>query len=147
MADNEKTDEHAWVVILEDIRSQNRATMEALEVVHVSLSQRIDRLDRDSRERDATLEFAVRGLRGDVQVLQSDVRELKTDVAVLKTDVAELKGDVAELKGDVRELKGQVGALQVQTGELQQQGRTLTEKVDGLGRLEGRVAALEQRPA
>jgi chromosome segregation ATPase len=140
MAENEKPDEHAWVVILEDIRSQNRATMEALEVVHVSLSQRIDRLDRDSRERDATLEFAVRGLRGDVQVLQSDVRELKTDVAELKTDVA-------ELKVDVRELKGQVGALQVQTGELQEQGRTLTEKVDGLGRLEGRVAALEQRPA
>ena len=40
-------------VILEDIRSQNRATMEALQATRAALEEKIDQVDRNSQARDA----------------------------------------------------------------------------------------------
>src|SRR5687767_3688591 len=47
-------------IILEEIRSQNRATIEAVAAFRVALEAKIDQVDRDSRARDALLESAVR---------------------------------------------------------------------------------------
>ena len=72
-----------WQVILEEIRSQNRATIEAVgasreaaEQRFESLEQRIDRLDHETRSRDAALEMAIRELRLDVRQVQGDMKVL-----------------------------------------------------------------------
>ena len=51
-----------WQVILEEMRSQNRATIEHVDMIRTSLEQRIDRLDQDTRIRDAALEMAIQEL-------------------------------------------------------------------------------------
>ena len=155
-----------WQVILEDIRSQNRSTMEAVEAFRQSIEERIDRLDGDSKDRDGLLALAITDLRREVRQQGSDLTELKRiglkhggDIGELKelglrhsSDIAELKelglrhsSDIAELKElgkgqshDIRELKVTV---QENTVEL----RNLSQRVDALNRLEERVAALEKR--
>ena len=155
-----------WQVILEDIRSQNRTTMEAVEAFRQSIEERIDRLDGDSKDRDGLLALAITDLRREVRQQGSDLTELKRiglkhggDIGELKelglrhsSDVAELKelglrhsSDIVELKElgkgqshDIRELKVTV---QENTVEL----RNLSQRVDALNRLEERVAALEKR--
>lgn len=77
-------------MILEEIRSQNRTTIEAVEAARVALELRIERLEQESRGRDATLELAVR---------QNSV------------DIRQLLGEVRQLQGDVRGLTAKVEAL------------------------------------
>jgi len=67
MASKKKACEPPWQVIIEEIRSQSRATIEAVEASRRALEQRIDRLDQESRARDTTLEMAIRELRLSVQ--------------------------------------------------------------------------------
>lgn len=78
-----KPPEPPWQVILEEIRSQNRATIEAVEASRTALEQRIDRLEHETRTRDAALEMAIRELRLDVRQLQGDVRGLAAKVEAL----------------------------------------------------------------
>ena len=108
--------EPPWQVILEDIRSQNRATIEAVEASRVEMNARFDHEHKATDARFTVVEAAVRSV-------ASDVRELKTDVQILKTDVVGLKTDVAGLKTDLRRVEG---------------------KVDGLSPLEARVTVLER---
>jgi chromosome segregation ATPase len=115
--------EPPWQVILEDIRSQNRATIEAVEASRAEMNARFDQKQEAVDARFTVVEGAIRGVASDVNELKIDVKMLKTDVSSLKTDVASLKTDVAGLKTDVRRVEG---------------------KVDGLGPLEARVAALER---
>jgi hypothetical protein len=56
-----------WQVILEEMRSQNRATIEHVELIRTSLEQRIDRLEAGTR--DASLELAIRALTRQVDTL------------------------------------------------------------------------------
>jgi hypothetical protein len=141
-----------WQVILEEIRSQNRSTLEAVEAFRQSIEERIDRLDRDSRDRDGVLSLALGDLRQEVRLQATDLTELKRLSLRHGNDIGELKelgrrrvGDIAELKElsqrhshDVRELKVTV---QENTVEL----RSLSLRVDALNRLEERVSALERR--
>jgi uncharacterized protein YlxW (UPF0749 family) len=63
-------------VILEDIRSQNRATMEALQASRAALEEKLDQVDRGSKARDAVLEAAVRQNSKDIRVLTTRVDAL-----------------------------------------------------------------------
>jgi len=54
--------ERPWQVILEQIRSQNHATIEAVESLRAALVRRLESVDEDSRARDSLLELAVRDL-------------------------------------------------------------------------------------
>jgi hypothetical protein len=67
----------------EEMRSQNRATIEAVERARAMLEQRIDRLEEETRTRDTGLEMAIRELRGDVRQTQEHVRDLTARVAAL----------------------------------------------------------------
>jgi hypothetical protein len=89
-----KSPEPPWQVILEEIRSQNRATIEAVEASRTVLEQRIERLERETSTRDAALEMAVRELRLDVRQVQGDVKVLQGDVRGLATTV----GAIARLE-------------------------------------------------
>ncbi len=152
MAGKKPSSGPAWQVILEEMRSQNRTTLEAVEVFRASIEERIERLDRESRDRDDTVAQAVAALRREVRQNSTDITELKRLGREDRADVTELKrlglegrSDIAELKRlgmehsvDIRELKVRV---QENTVEL----RTLSGKVDALNRLEERVSALERR--
>ena len=70
-------------VILEDIRSQNRATMEALQATRAALEEKIDQVDRNSQARDAVLEAAVRQNSKDIRKNSEDIRVLTTRVDAL----------------------------------------------------------------
>jgi hypothetical protein len=63
-------------LLLEDMRSQNRATIEAVEATRLALEQRIERIDQDARARDAMLEVAIRDLKVSVQQNSLDLRDL-----------------------------------------------------------------------
>ena len=82
--------EPPWQVILEDMRSHNRTTIEAVEATRIALEQRIDRLDQDSRARDAVLEAAIRDLRRGVEQNTADIRENSADIRGLAARVEEL---------------------------------------------------------
>lgn len=58
----------AWQVILEEMRSQHRATLEAIAACRWSLEERIERLDRESRGRDGTLLLAITDLGREVRL-------------------------------------------------------------------------------
>src|SRR6266545_6678565 len=70
-------------VILEDIRSQNRATMEALQATRAALEEKIDQVDRNSQARDAVLEAAVRQNSKDIRENSEGIRVLTTRVDAL----------------------------------------------------------------
>ncbi len=72
-----------WQVILEEIRSQNRATIEAVEASRTALEERIERLERDTSARFQGVEMAIRELRVDVRQLQGDVHGLEAKVDAL----------------------------------------------------------------
>lgn len=105
--------------LVEDIRSDDRATLEAVEASRAALEQRIERLENDTRTRDAMIETAVRELRLDVRQLQGDMRQVQGEVKVLQGEVKVLQGDV----------------------------RGLAAKVEALARIEERVTAIEKRLA
>lgn len=79
-----------WQVILEEIRSQNRLTIEAVETSRASLEERINRLEQESRSRGSMLEMAIRELRLTVQQLQGDVKSVQGDVHILTAKVEAL---------------------------------------------------------
>ncbi len=70
-------------VILEDIRSQNRATIEAVVATREALEAKIDQVDRNSQARDAVLEAAVRQNSKDIRKNSEDIRVLTTRVDAL----------------------------------------------------------------
>jgi hypothetical protein len=74
-------------LLLEEMRSQNSATIEAVEAVRVSLEQRIDHVDREARGRDPVLELAIRDLKLSVQQMGVDMRNLSQDVRDLSQKV------------------------------------------------------------
>lgn len=89
-----KPPEPPWQVLLEDIRSQNRATLEAVEASRAEMSARFDREHEAVDARFTVVEGALRSVAADVRVLKSDVAVLKTDVATLKTDMRRVEGKV-----------------------------------------------------
>jgi hypothetical protein len=66
--------------LLEEMRSQNSTTIEAVEVFRAALEQRIERLDQDTRARDGLLELAIRDLRVSVQQNSLDIHQNSLEI-------------------------------------------------------------------
>jgi len=137
-------DAPAWQVILEEIKSQNRFTIEAVESSRTALEQRMERLDQDSQGRDDTLGLAIRHLRADLGRVAGRVETLDGKVTELDGKVSELDGKVEKLDGKVTELDGKVEKLDGKVEKLDGKVTELDGKVEKLVVLEERVAALEQ---
>jgi hypothetical protein len=110
----------AWQVILEEIRSQNRATLEAVDGSRQAVEERLQRMDQDVRARMTLLQDAVKALDRD-----SRSRDATLGLEIRKLDLA------------IRDVK--VG-VQQNTVDI----RDLARRVEVLTRLEERVAALEK---
>jgi len=74
-------------VILEDIRAQNRATIEAVQMTRAVLEEKIDQVDRASRERDAVLAAAVRQNSEDIRQNSEDIRKNSEDIRKNSEDI------------------------------------------------------------
>ena len=85
-----KSSDPPWQIIVEEIRSQNRATIGAVEASRMALEERIDRLDHESRARDTTLEMAIRELRLQIQENRAEIQNNGADIRQLQGDVRDL---------------------------------------------------------
>ena len=143
-----KKPEPPWEVILEEIRSQNRATIEAVEVNRETLERRFDhlegrsdRLEQRQDHLDASIVRVEKSLIGRMDDLE---RALTARMDALEKALAgvdqESRSRDASLEVAVRELKVSVQQNSVDL-------RELATKVEALTRLEERVAALERRSA
>jgi len=70
-------------VLLEEIRAQNRATIEAVEASRVALEGKINSLARDTGGRLTVLEAAVRQNSRDIKTNSEDIRKNSEDIRVL----------------------------------------------------------------
>jgi len=147
--------EPRWVVILEDIRSQNRATLEAVGASHMALAERIDRFEERTESRFSVVEVAIQSNSRGIAALdqrmaslekrfeQSDqenrLRFAALEAALHRLDQESRSRD-ASLELAVRELKVSVQQNSVDI-------RDLAGKVEAVSRLEERVSALERRGA
>ena len=127
MPTKKKQPEPPWQVILEEIRSQNWATIEAVEVNREALERRTDQLEETLTARLDDLE---RGLTARMDALEKALsrvdQESRSRDASLDVAIRELKVGVQQNSVDLREL---------------------ATKVIAVTRLEERVAALERRSA
>ncbi|MET0555825.1 MAG: hypothetical protein ABW221_22490 [Vicinamibacteria bacterium] len=82
--------EPPWQVILEDIRSQNRATLEAVESFE-------GRYARDRTEDRARTDGRFDVIEGVLREHSRDIREIKADVGAIKADLRRLDGKVDHL--------------------------------------------------
>jgi SMC interacting uncharacterized protein involved in chromosome segregation len=116
-----------WGVILEETRSQNRATIEAVEVNRETLERRMGDLNGSLTTRMDDLERALTArLDGLEEALGREDEESRARDASLDVAIRDLKVSVQQNSVDIRELAA---------------------RVEALTRLEERVAALARRSA
>jgi hypothetical protein len=155
-------------VILEEMRSQNRATIEVVEARYESLTQRFDDAQEETNERFAVVEGSIRSLAEETRrrdeglaaaLQQVDDRSRARDEAlaaqIREVDEGSRTRDEA-LALQIREVDAGSRArdehLEVTLRELKvnvlENGvdlRALAGKVEALSRIEDRVTALEKR--
>jgi len=148
MPAKKKVPESPWQVILEEIRSHNRATIEAVEVSRESLEQRMDKYQRETDARFDTIEAVVKwnreAIEGNRESIEQVERTMTARMDALETALSQIdqasRSRDASLDVAIRELK-----ISVQQNSVDL--RDLATKVVALVRLEERVAALERRSA
>lgn len=94
-----------WQLILEEMRSQNRATIEAVEASRTTLERELHQMREQTNAR--------------LEVLEAGVRQNGTDTRHLQGDVKQLQSEVRGLAGKlerVAHLEERVGALERRRG-------------------------------
>ena len=125
-------------VILEEMRTQSRATIEAVEMVRVTVEQRIDRFERETGNRFTVLEAAVRQNSTDIRQNTADIRKNSAGIRTNSTDIQKNSADIRKNSDDIRQ----------NTTDIRQNGEeihALSARVETLGSLDRRVSVLEQR--
>jgi methyl-accepting chemotaxis protein len=108
---------------LEEMRSQNRATIEAVEATRVALEAKIETVGRATGDRLTVLETAVRQNSADILKNSEDIRKNSEDISRNSEDIRRNSEDIRKNGEDIR---------------------VLTERVDALGPLDHRVSKLER---
>jgi chromosome segregation ATPase len=96
---------------VEGLEIQIRAHREVLDRRLTLIETALDRIDRESRARDAALEVAIRELRVSVRELAAEVHELRTTVQQNSADIRDLSARMAV----VERLEERVRALEKRT--------------------------------
>jgi methyl-accepting chemotaxis protein len=111
-------------VLLEEMRAQNRATIEAVEASRVALEGKIDSLAGETGGRLTALEGAVRQNSRDIKTNSKDIRKNSEDIRTNSEDIRKNSEDIRKSGEDIR---------------------VLIERVDSLGPLDQRVSTLERQ--
>ena len=100
------------LVLFEDIRSQNRATIEAVEVSRLASDMNFQRLEQEVRSRLLDVEAALRRIDAESRArdgsLELAVRDIKSSVQQNSVDLRELSGRLEALS----RLEARVAALE-----------------------------------
>ena len=154
--------EPPWLVILEDIRSQNRATLEAVETSRMSHDEKLDRFAQETRSRSTVFATAIQSTNRTVESLGQAVESTNKSVAALdrrleqsdeqnRLRFAALEAALQRIDQESRSrdasLELAVRDVKVAVQQNSVDIRDLTGKVEALSRLEERVSALERRGA
>ena len=131
---------HGQAIILEEIRSQNRVTIEAIEATRTALEAKIDQVDRDSKARDSVLEAAVRQNSTDIRKNSTDIRKNSTDIRKNSKDIRKNSADIEKNSADIQRNSADIR-------KNSEDIRVLTARVEALGPLDQRVSAIERRLA
>jgi len=121
---------NSTAVILEDIRAQNRAVIEAVQGLGIKVERDLANLRAELIERIERLESAVRQNSRDIQKNSEDIRNLQVGVSALQVELSAVQVELSAVQVELSAVKEAVGL-----------------KVDraSLVELELRVAALERR--
>jgi chromosome segregation ATPase len=145
---------HGQGIILEEIRSQNRVTIEAIEATRVALEAKIDQVDRDSQARDSVLEAAVRQNSADIKDNGTDIRKnsagIRRNSADIQKNSADIQKNSADIQKNSADIQKNSADIQKNSDEIRRNSediRVLTSRVDALGPLDHRVSAIERRLA
>jgi predicted RNase H-like nuclease (RuvC/YqgF family) len=108
-------------VVLEEIRSQMNAVLEAVQGSEQRLERKIDSLDAHLSQRISVLEQVVRQNTEDIRTLRGEMTELRGEVAGLRAEVHELRDEVARLRHDFdhREGSGRDAALEARVAVIE----------------------------
>lgn len=117
---------HEVMVLLEEIRSQNRATIETVEARYGELRREMHAFRDEFRTELSLIRNVVQGHTGDIRDLRTDVREVKSGLARVETGLAAVEG--------------KAGGIETRVGKMD-------TKVDKLVGLDERVTALERSRA
>jgi hypothetical protein len=120
-------------VLLEEMRAQNRATIEAVDASRATLEGKIDALARETGGRLTVLEAAVRQNSRDIKRNGADIRKNSKDIRKNSADIRTNSEGIRKNSDDIRKNSDDI--------------RVLTERVDTLGPLDQRVSAIERRLA
>lgn len=111
---NKPTD-GAWVVILEEIRSQNRATLEAVSALGTDLRGEMRHMREDLGSRIAALEAAVRQHAVDIRQLREQIANLREEIGSLKDRVGRIEEQLtADYRMRLQRLEDRVQSLEQQ---------------------------------
>lgn len=112
--------EPRWLVILEDIRSQNRATLEAVESSRVSLGGRIDRFEEKTESRFTVVEEAIRSTN---KALAARGGSTDKKLAALGTHLGILDSKLGTLDSNVGTLASNLATLDRKLDQSDQENR------------------------
>jgi chromosome segregation ATPase len=165
-------DSTAWRVHVEDIKAQNRMTIEVVEAFRRTVEERFDHIESQRQQSETSLAAALRGVRVELgtKIEKVDVRlqsvETKVDNLEVKVDRIDTRLQVVETKVEkidtrlqvvetkvekidarLQVVETKVDRLEVKVDRIDSRLQTVEIKVDTLVPLEGRVSALERRPA
>jgi chromosome segregation ATPase len=148
----------AILVHVEDIKAQNRMTIEVVEAFRRTVEERFDHIESKRQQSEASLAAALRGVRVELgtKIEKVDVRlqsvETKVDNLEVKVDRIDTRLQIVETKVEkidtrLQVVETKVDRLEVKVDRIDSRLQTVEAKVDTLVPLEGRVSALERRPA
>jgi methyl-accepting chemotaxis protein len=125
-------------VLLEEMRAQNRATIEAVEASRVALEDKIDTVARETGGRLTVLETAVRQNSKDIRRNSKDIRKNSEDILKNSEDIRKNSEDIRKNSEDIRKNSDDI---RKNSDDI----RVLAERVEALGPLDQRVSTLERR--
>ena len=127
-----------WQVILEEIQSQNRVAMDAVQAHHEEARRELQNFRGEVHANMSMLRTIIQGH-------SIDIRDLKTGVARIDTKVDQLDTKVDRLEAKVDQMDTKVEGLETKVDGLEITVREIDVKVDKLLLVEERVAAIERR--
>jgi septal ring factor EnvC (AmiA/AmiB activator) len=119
-----------WTVILEEIRSQNRATLEAVESSRAAHEERMDRSDERTDARLTVVETVVRSLGKEVAVLGTRMGGVETHMIAIEAHMGAIENRMDGVEAHMGGIDARMSSWEQKLEQSDQENR-------------GRLAALE----
>jgi chromosome segregation ATPase len=134
----------AFVVVLEEIRAQNKVFGEGQQLLREQMSAGFEEVNRrfeqvDLRFEQVDLRFEqvdrrFERVEHDIAEIRQDIAEIRQDVVDIRQDITEIRQDVVDIRQDITEIRQDVGLVKIavldHSRELKEVRVALDKKVD-----------------